>query len=275
MRTSTLVPCITLLASLVSSVSLTAAQAGDAAPAPLPAYALPVTAAHLAAPVLDDGNAERRAAELAEWTRAFAEWQEWSARWLNRRERGWLTSSRERRDAPPPPAWLGEQCGGGVAATHPLAHACELVAEWRSDPLTTQLRQARAAAQADAEDAARTTFWERVHLDVLWPAMQLRTSTYGVIGLHTALPVGRVQLFVAPGVMLMNLPSRSGARAWKVAANYGVGYRLADFAFPGLDRMASLHVNAARAWLLSDVADVVAGRTVDFAGFSITFQKRR
>jgi hypothetical protein len=36
-----------------------------------------------------------------------------------------------------------------------------------------------------------------------------------------------------------------------------------------------LHLNLARAWLLSDVKDVVSGRTTDFAGFSMTFQKSR
>jgi hypothetical protein len=109
----------------------------------------------------------------------------------------------------------------------------------------------------------------------MWPAVQWQQSIYGVAGMHLALPVsGRVHVFTAPGVMLLNLPSRSGSRVWKVAANYGVGYRLFGFSLPG-GRAAELHLNLAKSWLLSESTDLPVGRTVDFAGFSITLPKIR
>jgi hypothetical protein len=225
------------------------------------------------APDVVDGNDEARAEELAKWIEEFTAWKEWSARWGNRRQPGWFTGYRDRRDLPVPPVWLAERCAWIFDDTDPLAPACALLRDWNDDYTTTQLRQATTAAIARVEDDSKTTWWEHVHMDVLWPAMQWRSSMYGVIGMHAATTVhGRVQAFIAPGAMLLNLPARDGSRTWKFAANYGIGYRLFDFIFPG-GHPASVHVNAARAWVVSDVTDVATGRTVDFAGFSVTFKK--
>jgi hypothetical protein len=35
-----------------------------------------------------------------------------------------------------------------------------------------------------------------------------------------------------------------------------------------------LHVHFAKAWLMSDITDVVTDRSMDFVGFSITFKRR-
>jgi len=204
----------------------------------------------------------------------FLAWQKWSAEWGGRREPGWITASRSRREKPAPPGWLPDRCAEVFDDTDLLASACGLLAEYQEDRGTAQTRQARAVAQAQQEDPENTIWWQHVHMDVLWPALQWRASVYGVVGMHVAMTVhGRLQTFLGPGAMLLNLPARNGARVWKVATNYGIGYRLFDFKFPG-DRNASLHVNIAKAWLLSDVADVASGRTMDFAGFSITFNPR-
>jgi hypothetical protein len=222
--------------------------------------------------LIDDGLTEQ-VADAEQWARDFEEWKDWSSQWQNRRQPGWFTGYRDRRDPPVPPAWLAARCASVTDEHDPLMRACTLLREWNDGLIANQLRTASANAIAQREDDERTTWWEHLHVDVLWPAMQWRTSMYGVIGMHAATTVrGRFQAFVAPGVMVLNLPSRNGTRAWKVAANYGIGYRLADFVFPG-KRLASLHVNAARAWVMSDVADVATGRTVDFAGFSLTFKK--
>ena len=159
----------------------------------------------------------------------------------------WFTGSVDRREPPVPPVWLADTCVFVFDEAHPLAGACTLLREWQDGAIASRLRAASAGAIAQQEDDSTTTWWEHLHVDVLWPAMQWRTSTYGVIGMHAATTVrGRIQAFVAPGMMLLNLPSRTGSRTWKVAANYGIGYRLFDFVFPG-GRLASLHVNAARA----------------------------
>lgn len=261
-----------LLFLLITSVP-TAAQVDSTLP-PLPsgpvgaAAAAPAVAPHL----VGDGGGDRIAA-ATEWARAYAEWKEWSARWGNRRQPGWFTGYVARREPPAPPAWLTDTCVFVFDAADPLMGACTLLREWSDGVIASRLRAASAGAIAQQEDDSRTTWWEHLHVDVLWPAMQWRASTYGVIGMHAAMTVrGRIQAFVAPGMMVLNLPSRTGTRTWKVAANYGIGYRLFDFVFPG-GRLASLHVNAARAWVVSDVTDVISGRTVDFAGFSLTFKQ--
>lgn len=53
---------------------------------------------------------------------------------------------------------------------------------------------------------------------------------------------GRLQIFLMPGAMLLNLPARNGTHP-KSATNYGVGWRMVDF--------------------------------MDFVGFSLTFNKIR
>ena len=54
-------------------------------------------------PSLDVQDTTERAAELQRWMEAFTEWLEWSAEWTNRREPGWFTASRDRRQKPAPP----------------------------------------------------------------------------------------------------------------------------------------------------------------------------
>jgi hypothetical protein len=226
------------------------------------------------APDVVDRDFAERTAEAAQWAADFTEWKQWAAQWRNRRQPGWFTGFRDRPDAPVPPAWLSDRCQWVFEGTDPLMPACVLVREWTEDYTTSQLRQTSAAVRTQRESDSNTTWWEHLHVDMLWPAMQLRSSMYGVIGMHTATEVGgRVQMFVAPGAMLLNLPARNGSRAWKFAANYGIGYRLFEFVFPGTSRLAVLHANAARAWVVSDVTDVATGRTIDFAGFSLTFKK--
>jgi hypothetical protein len=205
----------------------------------------------------------------------FTEWKSWSAKWGNRRERGWLTGYRERRELPVPPAWLPASCAAILDDSDPLFPACTLLAEWTDDIPTALAREERDTTTQQTEQPRHTVWWEHIHMDLLWPAMQWQASVYGVIGMHTATTVrGRFQVFITPGAMLLNLPTRNGNRAWKVATNYGIGYRLFDFVFPG-GRPATLHVNLAKAWLLADITDVVTGRSMDFVGFSIAFKQER
>jgi hypothetical protein len=222
---------------------------------------------------VSDPEAEQREQEVMLWMEEFAEWREWWAKWGNRREPGWFTASRERKSKPAPPEWLEEECLYVIDDRGTLGQACGLLSEWKDDYTTTALRRARAAALKQKEDTDTTVWWEHFHLDLMWPAMQWQASAYGVAGMHVATTVtGRLQVFVAPGAMFLNLPSRNGGRVWKVATNYGIGFRLFEFNFPG-GRRAVLHINLAKAWLLSDDVDLVTGRSMDFAGFSIAFKK--
>jgi len=60
--------------------------------------------------------------------------------------------------------------------------------------------------------------------------MQWQSSTDAVVGMHASTTVkGRLQIFLMPGAMLLNLPARNGTRTWKSATDYGVGWRMVDF----------------------------------------------
>jgi hypothetical protein len=224
-------------------------------------------------PGLDEAAAAR-AAELKRWIRDFTEWQKWSAEWSNQREPGLFGGTRERREKPAPPAWLPERCEVLIDEDDPLAHACALLAEWNEDRVAAHLRQSRATTVAKKEDRSKTIWWKYIHADLLWPATDVQSEVFGVAGFHAATTIhGRFQVFVAPGFIVLNLPARNGSRVWKVAANYGIGYRLIDFNLPG-GRGAVLHVNVAKAWVVSEASDLVTGRSMDFVGFSITFKER-
>ena len=261
---------------IVITSSLAFAQIPSESLAPLESSrAVPADSTALLTPPHLSGPSSDRQAELVQWIDAFTAWQAWSARWANRAEPGVFTSFRDRQEKPAPPAWLADQCLAVFAEEDPLVPACARLAEWRQDNVTMQARQTQTAAVTQREDSQKTTWLRHVNFDLLWPAMQAQTSTYGVVGMHLATPVvGRLEIFTAPGVILLNLPSTNGQRVWAVAANYGIGYRVANFIFPG-GHPAALHVNLAKSWLLSDAVDVAVGRSIDFIGFSITFNGHR
>jgi hypothetical protein len=265
-----LIPAIltVILASTTSLLAQTTGLDGEL----LPAQAIAAAQQPSPAPVLTPFDSAEREAELKRWVEEFTGWKNWNALWGNRRQPGWFSSSRTRRQRPDPPAWLLDRCVDPVDDDDVLSEGCTLLAEWGADLGTAQVANTRAAASASQEEEPRTRFWEHLHLDVLWPAMQSGSSLYGVVGMHATTSVkGRFQIFVAPGIMLLNVPTRNGGRAWKAAANYGIAYRLFDFSFPG-GRQALLHLNLAKAWLLSAGPDVSTSST-DFVGFSITFKK--
>lgn len=257
------------------AASARAQNSDDSSPPPVASRPIAFTPEQLFwVPDLSDADAARRA-ELASWMDDFTAWQEWSDQWANRRERGWFTQFRDRREKPAPPPWLAERCTTVFDDGDPMRSACALLAEWNEDPVTAQIRGDRTVAKTQGEDTPTTIWWEHVHVDALWPALQWQASVYGVVGTHATTTVkGRLQVFIAPGVMFLNMPARDGSRVWKVAANYGIGYRLAEFSFIG-KRQAVLHVNLAKAWIVSDASDVVVGRTMDFVGFSMTFKTIR
>ena len=266
---------VAVFAASMAVASLAAAQRVESATEPVSSHAVVLLSQHAAtAPEILDVRSPERIAEVKGWVDEFYDWKEWYAEWANRRERGWFTSYRQRRPKPAPPAWLMDRCETVEDEADPLMLACSMLAEFNADPTSSPLRQATVTTVSQTDDTEKTTWWQHIHMEVLWPAMQWQSSTYGVIGMHAATTVkGRMEIFLAPGAMLLNLPSRNGSRTWKFATNYGFGYRLFDFTFPG-NRRAVLHANFAKAWLMSDVTDAVTGRTMDFFGFSITFKRR-
>jgi len=177
---------------------------------------------------------------IERWMREYAAWKTWAAAWLNKREPGVFGGSRERRQRPDPPASLVAACPVSIEETGTLADACKLLDEWRHDDLATEIiRQQIASARKQKEDDQKTIWWQHVHLDALWPMTQGTSGVYGVLGLHATVDLtGRVQLFLAPGAILMRVPGPSGNGEWRPATDWGFSYRLADFTMPRIGRPA-------------------------------------
>jgi hypothetical protein len=263
-----------VIAGLVSGGTTSSAQSHDGQTSPLvPARTIAIADDAIYPPHLPAPDSARRQAELELWVTDFSAWKTWADQWQNRPEPGWFTQSRKRRPRPDPPDWLFYECKTTFEDTGPVAEACTLLAEWDADYGRAQVASVRVAATTRGETSGKVTWWEHVHLDMAWPSLQSGVG-FGVIGMHATTNVGgRLEVFIAPGAMLLNVPTHDGKRAWKVATNYGIGYRLGQFRFPG-NRQALLHLNLAKAWLLSGGPEV-ATQTTDFIGFSITFKKTR
>jgi len=214
-----------------------------------------------------------RVQELERWIAEFGKWQEWNQLWSNKREPGWV-KSRERRPRPDPPSWLAGECAEAILQDDGvLADGCRALQAWNDDPTTAQVRGQMATARTQKEAPTKTVWWEHVHLDALWPMAQTGSTVFGVLGVHATVDVaGRFQIFVAPGAILLNLPTEDGSREWRPATDYGIAYRFVDFRFPGLDRPATLHFNFAKAWMMAGPSNVVRS-SITLAGFSVTFKR--
>src|SRR5262245_24676688 len=214
------------------------------APPALPSSPLGTFAAM---PALDSPVA--RSMVAAQWAADYDEWKAWFAQWRNRREPGWF-SARARRQPPEPPAWLPAACSTLDEDAGPMVDGCRAWREWeRNDYGTEVVAQQVAQTRADLESPRKTAWWEHIHLDALWPMAQAGSSAFGVCGVHTTLDVSkRVQVFVAPGAILMRFPSASGGQTWTPATDWGFSFRLVDIRLPGTRRPSTLHLNLARVW---------------------------
>jgi len=222
----------------------------------------------------DDVDWAQRLENVARWLKEFKSWQKWDAAWHNKREPGWF-GSRPRRTRPDPPAWLAAECATASLDQDRLAQACRAYVDWKDDEVVAQLRRDAATAVTQKEAPTKSLWWEHIHFDGLWPMPQWGSGVFGVLGMHATVDIaGRLQVFVAPGAIILNLPNGPNSREWKPATDWGIAYRVADFNFPGTDRRASLHLNLAKAWILADPIGAFPG-TVDLAGFSLTFKRSR
>jgi len=78
---------------------------------------------------------------------------------------------------------------------------------------------------------------------------------------------GRLQVFVAPGVLLVSVPSLQGNRELWPATDWGASYRLFDVG------RSTVHFNFVHAWILGSKGTFVIPR-VTLAGFSVSFKPR-
>jgi hypothetical protein len=154
-----------------------------------------------------------------------------------------------------------------------LVEACRILSNWNDDLATSRLRREMSAEREQREAPTKTAWWQHVHVDALWPMTQWRASVYGVVGMHATMEVaGRFQVFIAPGIILLNMPAPGGDRDWKPATDWGFAFRLFDFKFPVGNRPASLHLNIARAWVFANAGSVPFDSSINLAGFSVTFK---
>lgn len=227
-----------------------------------------------AAPVLSGDSPAQHLAELQQWTRDYTEWKAWFLRWRNQPEPG-LWSSRARRDEPVPPEWLAGACESALVDTGPLADACRAYRDWTSGNDAAQVyTQQLAQARAQLEAPTKNVWWQRIHMDALWPMTQTGSSALGVAGMHATVHVtGRFQVFMTPGIILMRAPSISGGMGWSPATDWGFSYRMFDFRMPGIDRPTTMHFNMVRVWMLGQHAIQQTGKMY-LAGFSVSFKRR-
>jgi hypothetical protein len=238
--------------------------------APLPAHA--VSAGEPLVLVTDltprPGHSRR---ELERWIAEYTEWQQWMEKWTNRGEPGWF-AQRERKTKPDPPEWLADACVTLLDDDPLIVRACALRAEWADDAVSAFVRRRNTAAAVQTETEPKTSWWEHVHLDALWPIFRQDQMAYGVVGTHATMDVaGRFEIFVAPGVILLNLPAADG-RQWTAATDWGLAYRLGTFRFPGTTQRAALHINFAKAWVFAGASSFASG-SIDLAGLSVTFAR--
>jgi len=258
----------TLALAMLCACSAARVSAQDPATLPSRAIALP-----LLIPAEDGVSAADRLRAVDRWTHDYQKWQEWHERWRNRPEPG-LFSSRARREPPTPPAWLAESCAAVAEEDTWLVEGCRALREWtQHDDLADLLAQQQTQVRASQEAPEHTLWWERVHVDALWPMTQSGTSAFGVAGMHATMHLTkRFQVFMAPGVILMRLPVL-GRQTWSVATDWGFSFRLADFRMPGMQRPATVHFNTARVWVLNTGGPPVSGE-IYVAGLSLSFKQR-
>jgi hypothetical protein len=234
----------------------------------LPARAIPIEFMQL---VTEPGLIVLSADQVQEavaWARDFDAWQKWAERWFNRRQPGLLSSSVERSKRPDPPVWLADICEL-LADDDRLAHACELVNQWRQDPLKPKNLQTVAMAGLQKEEPTKSVWWKHLHVDGLWSTTQTNTSVFALFGMHATIDVyGRAQIFVAPGILLMTVPSIYGNRELRPATDWGMTYRLFDMG------RSTVHFNLVRAWVLASQASLL-DTNMTLAGFSLSFRPRQ
>jgi hypothetical protein len=230
-------------------------------------------------PLLVAGDDRPPAAErmrlVEQFTREYDAWHEWHERWRNQPEPGWF-SHRQRRDAPTPPVWLAASCADVAEDESWLVEGCRAWREWTMNDDTAEIfAQQVTQARSSQEAPQHTLWWERVHLDALWPMTQSGSSAFGLAGTHATFSVTkRFQVFMAPGVILMRLPMLVGGdQTWSFATDWGFSYRLADFTLPAMRRPSTLHFNIARVWVLGAGGQSMPGELY-LAGLSLTFKQR-
>jgi hypothetical protein len=214
--------------------------------------------------------------EAEKWV---GKYREWSRKYEGRVR----TDVKKRKPSPLMPAWLPAVCAAEGVPAGPITEACKLIEEIQStDPIALGISRSITAARTKGEERKRTSFFELLHIDAAWTRSETHNksqSIFGIVGMHLAIPVPgarRLQIYIPPGVLAMNLPDSSGGRNINVGTSMGVSFRLFDFRLVNQNMVA--HANLARVWTVMETragssALALNRRSVDMGGLSFSFKK--
>jgi hypothetical protein len=205
--------------------------------------------------------------DLARWMHDFDEWQKWADVWLGRRQPGFWSNYAERNKKPDPPDWLEDTCTW-LADDEQLRDGCARLVVWREDPISVKNRRAASAAQVQHEAPTKSVWWQHLHLDGMWSTTQSNSLVFGLLGAHVTVEIqGRLQIFVAPGILLMSVPGYYGTRDLWPATDWGATYRLFNVG------RSTVHFNLVHAWIFGGQTNL-PNPDLTLAGFSFTFRPR-
>jgi hypothetical protein len=127
----------------------------------------------------------------------------------------------------------------------------------------------------EKEKPPRTSFLDRVHLDVLGapPEIGSSASVYGLVGAHlTIAEIGRIHLYGPPGVMVAMHSEAESSGRWRpmTALTWGISIRLVDFRLRGAPRRTVMFLNLTKLWTWGDFS-----QGTDFAGLSFAWKRDR
>jgi hypothetical protein len=155
-----------------------------------------------------------------------------------------------------------------------MVEGCRAWREWSRGDIAIVATQEVVQTRAQAETPHKSSWWQYIHIDALWLMTQSGSNTFGIAGTHASIPLSnRIQVFIAPGVILMRVPTGGAGEQWTAATDWGFSYRVVDFMIPAMRRPTSLHLNVARVWILGN-RTVQLQRDLYLAGFSVTFRRQ-
>jgi hypothetical protein len=218
--------------------------------------------------------------EFNDWFKREIKFRKWSDLNFNKLARGgWNWSPQDRKARPVPPEWLESYCQGTFQSDVTSDQICPRYNalkdyDWLSARNHTLLAQLR----AQRERPTHSSFKQRIHFDALYTAAEFPSPhIYGAIGIHVGLiPVGRCQINIVPGSMLISRPDNSGGRNWQPAVTVGGGScALSKFTFPGTRKQGLLHVNVVRVHVMGQTSEAMllhSGADLTLMGFSFTLR---
>jgi len=138
-----------------------------------------------------------------------------------------------------------------------------------NDPVCKRDRE-----RMDREKSEKTSFFDRVHLDVLGTPPETGNAgrVIGIVGAHiTIAEFGRVHLFGPPGVMVaMQATGSDTSERWRpmTALTWGISIRLIDFQVRGASRRTVMFLNLTKLWAWGNF-----NSGTDFASLSFAWKK--